>query len=252
MKTINFSLYFLISIIAFSACKKNSNDNEPYIPDNGSSIPKIATITGSVDTTFFQYNSSGKLIKEINWSGYQTLEYSGNTVTLKDYSKGGVIQSTEIYTLNPRGQAISSSYTGKKKSTEGKYLSEGNFSTTYTYEYDNNGYLIREMYPISESIHDTVVYTITNGNVTQVKYPGNEYFNYTYTNSNNTIGKENEGISFLGKQNKNLGKSSTHTYQSQTSNPTTSTYEYDNKGRVKMLTTSDGSSSWSVTYTYIN
>lgn len=248
MKTLKFLLYLLISIIAFSACKKSSTDNKSSVPAPQSSIPKIATIRGSIDTTFFQYNSSGKLIKEINWSGYQILEYSGNTVTLKDYSEGGSIQSTEIFTLNSRGQAISSSYAGKKKSTEGNYLSEGNFNTTYTYEYDNDGYLIRKMYPISESILDTVAYTIINGNETQAKYPGNEYFNYTYTNTTNTIGRENEGITFLGKQSKNLVQSSTHTYQSHTSDPITITYAYDNKGRVT-IETSLGASGW---YTYTN
>ena len=120
------------------------------------------------------------------------------------------VTSVKILHLNSKGLAIS--------------------RDNYTCEYNSDNYLIKEI-RISPPpfISNTNTYSISNGN-NVVKLE--EYFynsqrsadtiNYKYSNYLNTIGNENLGQAFLGKQNKNLLLSSNIVYTIDNTNRVTS------------------------------
>jgi hypothetical protein len=101
---------------------------------------------------------------------------------------------------------------------------------------------------------ETVTYTISNGNkvgssdaiIGQTMTSTSQF----YTDKNNTVGFQNLGITFLGKQDLNLIQSTTDSFSG---SPVTHTYtyQYDSGNRVINSTiTTPGFSATSTSYTY--
>ena len=234
-------LFVLLSLlIVFSACDK-SEDVEP-----GNNIPLIKTITYYSDGVFwysktFEYNQSGKLTKETyDDETYYTYSYETGKIIKKKYNKESSLTSTDTLLLNKEGLLIS----------EGKT----------TYEYDTNGYLVKSTAPFEPpSNYFITSYKISNGNIAQktISYsPVIKKGTYKYLADKNTIGNENMGKPWLGKQDKNLPSEdywvSTVEYQTWESTMYY-TYEMDSENRVTKKTgnqdTRDGREYY-ITYTY--
>ena len=189
------------------------------------------------------------------------MEYSSLLVTEKDYSADSILGLTVIYTLNAEGYAIQSVSTGgKKKSLDFRSVfsmlfgNQSPSSATNTYEYDADGYLTKIVLNSGTSTSETITFTVVNGNRVGTSYLTG---GFTYTGTSqylmdkiNTIGYENMGITFMGKQEKNLvqtaaismsGVSLTQTY----------TYQYDSQNRVtNSIVTTPGQNAISTSYAY--
>lgn len=190
-------LIALVCLVAFSACHK-SEDNEitPPIPGNNETppIPKIKEITSYADDIeynkkTFEYDRQGRLVYTINTAGTtETYTYTPGKAVKKIYFPHD--KSTKLYTyvLNDKGLAV--------------YEEE----TKERFEYDEHGYRIKAISSF------TRISTIEEGNTVQTAdwstlEGAPELFSVTdnqYLHDQpNTIGDENMGITFLGRQNKN-------------------------------------------------
>ncbi len=260
---------FLCSTIA--GCKKSTNAAPP------DSIPQILSETyyysgGQGEVVLYQYDGNGRNIKQTdsNSGAFDTLVYSNSTVLRKSYSSAGTLQQTDTYILNSKGLAISYTYgsTKQNKACIGRipyiYHMPGLMSfpqeTSYTdtYEYDANGYMVKQTW---YSSGDTTImsFQYTNGNRSSYTYSSSsnsETVKVAYLlNKQNTIGQYNSGIFFLGKQDRNLpGTISVQYYYQGTCYYDTvqCSYQYDNKNRVIKQFNLSGSYSDSTSYTYKN
>lgn len=284
-KHLNTSLIIItitfVGSLFFSSCSKDSNDSAT------TSVPLLASTSsygsdGVLDyVESYQYDKQGRITKMTDSDGsyYSTMEYSGSTIIIKDYTDGKS-DGTSTGKLNNKGLCTSVSSEGDN------YLD--------TYEYDSNGYRKSSIYESDSWVH-TETYTVSGGNYvtiisedltkttksattkeidhfkksalftnlkvrftpkSRLKSAATDYTDKTdyqfYTDKTNTIDYENMGISFLGKQNKNPVKQETNTsiYGSDTnSHTTTYTYEYDNKGRITKQIADDG---YYNVYTYVD
>lgn len=273
MKKLSFCLV-LVAICAtlFSGCKKDDSD-DPASRVAGAKISKVTEyVNGKVySTDTYQYDGSGRLSKATYNTGQSTtFEYIGSSVVVKDYSKDGSTDDNYgVFNLNSKGLATSVSNvqagsTEKKAKIDTKLGRNGLFASVAsddvdcTYEYDNDGYQIRELWSDNQDKN----YVIANGNVVSSYGTWEWGYEETYEllkDKKNTIGYENMGIFFMGRQDANLRSSVTsknkdeygkwHTYKD------SYTYEYDSKNRViKKTEISEGeqTSNRYTTYTYID
>jgi len=268
----------MIVIIFMSSCKKDNTNGKPYNP-----FAKIQTITTnyngfpeSIET--FQYDYLGRVVKDMmNDSSYITYEYSNSMITEKQFSNNNTLTALIALSLNSNGYVTSGTinlYGNKKKSGTNRIKLGTNLISTcsgsFNATYDNNGYLIYVGW-IEEDSTKTIFYkgtskyTIFNENTISLTtsdiYTTDSLIQteqYTFKDTSNTIGLENQGIFFLGKQNKNLTSTYTFITNDVTNNYTstnnyTDTYEYDSKGRVTKQTETDNSNNTTISiYTYSN
>lgn len=241
MKTSIFALIFMAGILCLGSCKKDDSNS-----NNTSGVAKIHSTnyyTNGVlyHTSTLEYNSSGKAVKLTSTDGsFVTLTYGTNSVVVTYYDSVGATPDVTTYTLNNNGLAISETGTFKKGSGKSilsrhfKLSSKGTYVVTYAY--DNNNYKIQEIFTESGN-SDTTSYTISNGNTISTITSWYTSTNQFLTDKTNTIGFENMGISFWGKQDKNLISSNTTDYGTGPQTDTY-TYEYDSNGRVTKMTNS--------------
>lgn len=198
-------LSLLVLILAFSACKENNND-EPVLT-NPSMLIKTATQyqDGKVtSTTAYEYDNSGRIAKiTYNAGRYEKYSYVSDTIILKEIYNNEFNHYTDTLLLNDRGLVIS-------------------VNRSSSFEYDAEGYLVR-----STIVRDKYAYitinTIANGDILETTSEVDslgilmETSNYRYDfNSTpavaSTIGDENTGIAFFGKQSKNLPSGCHYSY----------------------------------------
>jgi len=216
----------LIFVILFS-CKKDKNN---YTTAPVMSYPKINTETyvygGNSSTETYSYNSNGRIFLLTQSDGsFIKYEYSNNKLIMEHYQSGGSLLYTAFNKINSLGLVVSDS-----------------MSSSYSkYEYDVNGYLIKELNYNNGILTDSSIYTIFNGNTISVTR-NNLTTTYLYTveyftDKSNTIGNENKGIGFWGKQSTNLVKSVAYSIVGQGQLSLEEyTYEFDINGRVSRQT----------------
>jgi len=250
---ISFSI-LVILILNFSSCTKD-NSSSPAFHD---SIPKIQTITEYYNgeeerVTSFSYDTSSRLVRISyvenynNQQYFDTIIYKGSNITITTYDNKNKIIEVEIFALNPNNLAILMIDTlgAQKKSLKHSFLDlsiqehEANI-----YGYDNNSYQTLEVSTNEYGGTHRYDKTYSDGNLISSRYQfiindtviqnGTSIFKY-YTEQFNTIGNENRGITFFGKQNTNLLLSiSDQNWQSADTLRLTTAYryEFDNKNRV--------------------
>jgi hypothetical protein len=242
------------SILFLSSCDREIADS-PYAND---SIPRIKSITEYFNgikqrETSLTYDTASRLVKIfyndlfVGHTYYDTLVYSGSEVIKTTFSSKNKFLEQEVYTLNSDKLAVLMTDTLGDGSTASKGIyrkagileQEGNI-----YSYDPYGYQILEISTNEYGGIHRFDKSWTAGNLITSVYQymandtailnGNSNFSY-FTDKRNTIGNENKGISFLGKQNKNLLQTvlDNKWLSSDTLRVTTNyRYEYDDHNRV--------------------
>jgi len=244
----------VIIALVFSAivsCKKTDDNYTPNIV-----VKKLASLNQTssnaaynIGLTSFEYYPDGKL-KKIDKVNKRIIEYeySENSVVEKSTHYNESSSWTTTYNLNSNGLAISATDTDP-----------------YTFEYDAQGYLLKEEYPIGY-YEDCITSEIKNGNVSLVTYTMNgntkrtvsfEYYTNKYCTFNiNQVGNSFHGVvglDFLGKRSVNLVKSYVIN-DPQLNYPITydCSYIYDSNGDVtRVIINITGGVVAYVDYTYI-
>lgn len=196
MKTITLG-YIILSLLIFSSCKKNENDNNS---GNGtsSSLKKMITIYqgGDKDSAVFSYDSKNRLIKQQTW-GNGTI-YNGENVLITR-NNVGIITSFSNYGTQSEGIQVlrdaSNKYTcvnTQDDSTVYKYTDE-KITESITYRKDSrngeNDYKNDYSYDQLGNIIKIENYSFNNGNWIQ-----ENTFTYTYDNKVNPVQLGNEAI----------------------------------------------------------
>ena len=164
MKTMNFKVALMMAAVigstAFVSC---SSDDEESPKGGGTTSKRIVKMTWSdgdeIDITTFDYDSQGRVVKEIVTDIYGSSEHTYTTtyayVENTIISKTGDWNDGETYTYTLSDGLIIKEVENYKN---GSYSS----TDTYNYTYDSNGYL--KTY-ISED--DKTEFTWTDGNLTK-------------------------------------------------------------------------------------
>lgn len=242
MKTKNIFLALLCLLLAFSACKEHIEDEIKY---PGPRIKKTSVYMNgqlSFETTY-HYDATGRIIREdISDNYYIQYSYLPGKLTMKAFLPDEEDIPADTMLLNGKGLQIS------------------DFPST-TIEYDAYGYL-EKMTLLINKVPNSHTFQIENGNTVHWTLRiGNHLENivndqaYEFLpNSTNTIGYENMGMPFYGKQNENLLAKTT--YISHSANSTyvyesSETYEYllDARNRVTKKSTVENQGNYSL-YTY--
>ncbi len=198
------------------------------------------SIISDTSITLYTYDSKGRLVSQINDYSTSTYSYiSANliSVTTNDKYDGSVQNNNNSYNYVLDSKGIATKYyTDLSKDTILLYYSPEGFSLGTNLNYDIE---------------------VKDGNVVNRLKIAFEY----YLDKNNTIGSANKGVSFFGKDSKNLVKS--ERWVAVGSNPMSSSseylYEFDSKNRVikstrKTVTTNglSGAGKIITKYEYIN
>ena len=217
-----------------SSCKKESASESS--PDaNTITTPRISRMFNSWTGTmsYYSYDSKGRLIKEldsIHYSygiarGMSTSYYYADSIITELVTDYNQESSLQVLYLNSKGLLVTRNFCSAVPNT--------GYSMKFTYEYDNNNYLIKQ-----NNNGSIITYTILNGNVDNINLGHGIVYNYNYSNYLNTIGNENFGQSFLGKQSINLNSGYT--------------YQFDSKNRVSSMTYYIGTREIKNEYYYTN
>lgn len=213
-----------------ASCKKDSNKAEE--PESGPRIKRMVWVyPNDSSVTEYKYDEKGR-IREVAEGGYTNFyTYPTGRAEFRQVLNGKTDTFTAIFLLNSKGLADSMYSINSDHSIE----------AGYSMEYDAEGYMIRNEDGIMHIENGNLVLAETLGS------PGAPKSVFTYTDKLNTIGSENTGMLFLGKQSKNL--QSKYTYSGGTENYS---YTFDSEGRVaKMLVdVTTGSTQYSYEYHY--
>lgn len=191
MKSKALSCALLCIFILFNACKESDDESK-----NPSPSPRLKQLTHYWGDSIllqlsYEYDQAWRLIKQTNSDGwsYQYTYAPGMVIEKKNYPNGSGV---DTLLLNEKGFEIS--------------RSRGYLTTAY----DQEGFIVKK---IRHTFEPTAYFfTKENGNIVQVtEMDGDSYHHICNVqtmeylpNSTNTIGPENMGMSFYGKQDPNL------------------------------------------------
>lgn len=225
----------LLLILLLETCKKDNNFTNQYRIKSTT----IRTNNGLSYIDHFVYDSIGRLTEDYH-DGSNFVIYNYYPDKIIEISQTSLQSSIDTLYLNSLGLV---SYT----------------TSGYSYTYDNNGYLLQQIYTHS-GYRDTLTNIISNGNEVSYQNDQHQSSSDTYFSRNDTYSNDIDtrywGVFFLGKSNKNLLRNSS--YISSGSNITTTRYStdyfyrYDNIGRItQVMTISTNNSDTSrIDYTY--
>jgi hypothetical protein len=193
-------LSFILLVLFASSCKKDKDDATPSIPKIKAIIKPLSG--GGNDSTLYTYNSDGNIATiYYNSSGERRVyTYTDNEVSLTTYDGTGMAQYTGHFYLNAQGLADSTYFVP---------VSGNPSSSRYIYN-DAGSNIISRIYNPAGTLQSVYFYTEVGGNVVaraDYSSTGTEISNseFSYDQAHpNTIGEENKGFSFLGKQSDNL------------------------------------------------
>ena len=202
MKSLFFAFFALATIALLPSCGCDYADTNI---DN--CVPKIKRVTyydaNEPYSVGFAYNGDGLLSKK----GVISYSYQGDTMVM--------LSSGAYYVLNDDGMAEYSNgspdpiVNNMEYDSDGRAVSEMEYTQNISYAYDGDN--LSERHSTSMSFSSVIQYTY-------------------YTDKENTIGNQNMGQPYLGKQNKNLvqtinGVASMFQY----------TYDFYSNGNVKAV-----------------
>jgi hypothetical protein len=234
-------LFLLIPATMITSCKKDRNNP---VHTNIKLLRQTIMIFGdTISDGTYSYDDQGRVVHILfRDSTYSIYHYGDKTVEMIYYSRLKKPYTHSIYTLNSDGLAISSIDTGfsykAKPGVTGPLSPSGMYEAwTETFEYDENGFLTKEIQTMSWGVSYTQTFTVSGGNTTHLSYQvsaGLSNYDYQFIpGSVNTIGQENCGIFYSGRQNASLILSETINHnEGGMATVSNYTYEFDSKNRV--------------------
>ncbi|HMH20174.1 MAG TPA: hypothetical protein VK563_00290 [Puia sp.] len=241
-----------IFIFMIYSCKK---DAHPPTDPPGPPAPKVKTIIAGNDIRTYTYDSKGRVSQIVlDHYGRYDYAYTDTSVGISFYDTTQVFTGKEVYKLNTKGLATSSSNTYLTSDLNlYTYTSAGQLLTFTTIRTLSNQPAIRWDYTYfyTNNNLDSVKFSLDDGSsvTTGAKY----YYDAYFTDVTNTLGNVNYGQAFLGLSSKNpvklardIGHDNTGDYPQTSYN-----YEYDTQNRITKSQEIWGTSSFTpVAYTW--
>jgi len=229
--------FFMITSCILFSCDKNEPTIVPQVEDLFPGVHKIyceKRYSGDelTETVRYEYLQNGNLSRiDGGNNNYTTLTYCEEIVTINRFFEGKEYERG-ILTLNIEGLAISEIWYGFYP--DGRLIQNSH----RTFEYDNNGYLIKEIFLRQDgSVSSVAERIIDNGNTVEFFKPSTIISDITIKTEYllehaNSLGSYNIGISFYGTDNLNLVGVQTSLYESEDPMIRSFEYEFDRLGRV--------------------
>lgn len=230
MRTFNAYFIALLALLLIVACN-TQEFHKPFThedippPVDHTAIPKVKTWGYGNDSQTNTYDAQGRLSEERYSDGsYTTYTHLPAEVISKYYSSDDQLISSSTYLLNDKGLVYSTQDSWNKHVF---YYSDSNY-VVKTEVFDQDGQLFRKWFHFYANGNRVKDSTYVMGDQSW------SVWTHTYfDNINNTIGNENMGQYWLGKDSRNARKSiRIRTSYGQTIHYTYSKPELDNHGRV--------------------
>lgn len=193
----NLFYVFAIMVVAmlsvgFASCSSDDDNNS----DDSTNSKRIAKITYSdgtdIETTIFDYDSHGRVVKKVETMTYSNQEESATTTYT--YGDNTIISKTQ----GDRNNGESHTYTLINdrivKDTEN---SRGSNSYTYNYAYDDNGYVKSQVFADDTDVSGKIQFTWENGNLTRLSKIWDDGDSYVITISYSNIPWPKNWIHYL-------------------------------------------------------
>ncbi|HEV7780465.1 MAG TPA: hypothetical protein VGO58_04320 [Chitinophagaceae bacterium] len=234
-------IFILLAATTFVACEKN-NDAPPVNPgDFANQIKKTVYDGGQIHT--YTYDGSGR-IKTRTALNLEKIEYdyTAGKIVEKQFDATGVLKRTYTYELDTNGLVAKETRSDRPDFTETRLYNSDKQVVKFT-DAENANIDIGE-------------YFYSNGNLDSIRFISNGNWYSTakmtyYTDKTNILDNDAFGEYAWGKRSKNMVKSEQYFFSDGTiGDKENYTYEYDAKGRVtKVISTEDGDI-YTTTYSY--
>lgn len=252
MKPYYYLFFALLFIVSQLACNKDDDNN------GVSRKLDFTTSTKAPGYQTYTYNTAGQLIEYERSESKFSIVDNGSELHFTMYNKDeSRVAIDGVYTLNPDGNIISGVVANA-------FSLNNPYTSNFTFEYDNNGYMIKRTEVRSNGNTVTSDLVWTNGDLTSIvwKQNGNPLVTDVLEYDNGTPDKN--GISdylfdmpmndFVGKVSKHLQKGSYSLVSPSTTPLYVYTYQYDLNSdgypSVLKLDTSDSNYHEVITYHY--
>jgi hypothetical protein len=251
MKALYLIKIFLL-VIFFISCSKN--DDSPKSYSTYLVKKEIRVEESDSSATIFNYNNNKLISEEIVNQSLFTYEYTDTSVLLKTIMFGDRLDQVSLFLIE-NGLAVKSIKLWPKDGY-GELLPTGD---TTIYKYDSNNHLIESLdYTFSSLKSKSVNTWDSNGNLIKVEdyeyeYQDNPVMNTTYSYYTDKPDVRDYGLSFRGKQSKNLIRTFTIDYNVAPYNTNYSmNYKYtlDDKGRPEKETRTSEHGSYDLFFSY--
>ncbi|HLP95913.1 MAG TPA: DUF4595 domain-containing protein [Saprospiraceae bacterium] len=193
----NITIFGLSLLVLLSACKKD----DPVI-ETSKKLVKMTNANKASDFIAIEYDAQGRVTKSADESDEVTITYNGNEVKIKEWR---TTENREVF-----------SFTGKLNEkgyvTQGIAVSQYNQSSvtgqTFTFEYNNDGYMTKKTRTDSNGDVYVYEYTYSKGNMTAYKVYRNGVFDWggTWEYSDTPADKSNLNWEQFNGPNKFTGK----------------------------------------------
>ena len=285
MKKNGFILSLCLGILVLSSCNSDDTNN---VPETYPLIATETTYKdGTLEHTFInKYNDNGDLLKRISIdsSEYLTSEYSytNNEIKITKYNEYNVSHWETRYELDDNN--LVSIYiivedeimtVGAADYKDGYLVKEvvniwkDRSAMTYAYTVEDGNtvsstQITNTLASASKFSPSKVAGSLlpsmilqnpelgfasrANAAINKVASPYDFTYTFQFSNEKNTIGMENKGIHFMGKQNKNL----INHYRTSDNQIVTFYYQFDDKKRVSKQSWSEGESDYYTKFTYVD
>ena len=242
-----FKLLTAVALVIITvSCKKNADPAPPPAPTPGSStVPKVKTKEYGNSAFNYEYDNSGRVTREISNTGFKTeYTYGNNTVTEDGYDANGVLINKRQVTLDASGLAIA-------------ITDNSNPALTQDLAYNNEGHLTKRIVKQNGIEISVYYYIYSNGNLVMdsIAEAGGDWstakYEY-YPDIISTIERDNFGVGYYGKGNKNAVKKVIEQFDVNTMEISEfGIPEFDASGRIiKRTQTVNGGPVFVLTYLY--
>ena len=193
------------------------------------------------------YDSLGRILTSHNFGdAYWEYRYTGNLVIKELINHGKVDSPIDTFKLDDRGLAVQENY------------NDNGWPNVNEFSYDKDGFLIQTRFLLDGNCIGTAKWIISDGNQIKSSYIDDNntirstvYYSY-YMDKLNTLGNENDGIAYRGRDSKNLIKERVEIYNGGDTSVLLYQYQFDDKERVvqKVVHQKNGELKDSLTYIY--
>lgn len=199
-------LFLSATAIFLNACHKDDSTPTPPVTKTGKLLIST-TYSGVFQPVTLKYDAQGRLVQVEDDEDRDTYTFKGDSVFIKEFRK---TENRYVYDFKGKMDAKGRIISGKASAS---YVINSPYVATFAFEYDAQGYMVKQITDRSDQYDYVYEYTHQNGDMVKSRVYLNGALQYGadyeyYTDMANKTGLE--GNKFYGYQNGLTGTPSQH------------------------------------------